>query len=173
MYLTLIPSNLSRKRECGPKRVKYRFSTALYRNVYLTLIPSNLSPQRDCGPKRVTYRFSTALYRNMYLTLIPSNLCPQRDYGPKRVEYRFSTALYRNMYLTLIPSNLSPQRDCGPKLVNDVDNQVFLEIISSCSKVKSKPYTYTTGIFGRFLFLASCSLSFVVYAPGTVGSAPS
>ena len=54
---TLIPSNLCPKRDCSPKRDKYRFSSALYRNIYLILIPSNLCPQRDCSPKRVTYHF--------------------------------------------------------------------------------------------------------------------
>ena len=83
IYLTLIASKLSPKRDCGPKRDKCPFSTALYRNMHPTLIPSNLSPKRDCGPKRDKYRFSTALYRNMYLTLIPSNLFPKRDCGPK------------------------------------------------------------------------------------------
>ena len=60
--MTLIPSNLPPQRDCGTKRDKHRFSTALYRSIYLTLIPSNLSPQRDCGPKRDKYRLITTLY---------------------------------------------------------------------------------------------------------------
>ena len=49
---TLIPSNLSQKRDCSFKRISIFSSSAVYKKLYRTLISSNLSQKRDCSSKR-------------------------------------------------------------------------------------------------------------------------
>ena len=118
-FLTLNPSNLSPKRECGPKRAMkpYPFSTALYRTTLLTRIPSNIFRNGSAVVKGLQqpHPFSTALYRTALQGYNnPSHLVPHCT-EPHCTQTRFSLQIQVTIRLTLNPSNLSPKRECGLK----------------------------------------------------------
>ena len=69
LNMTLIPSNLSPKRECGPKVVN-PFRTAVPVWGQTTLIPSELSPKRDWGPKRVNPIPGIYIYIYIYIYVV-------------------------------------------------------------------------------------------------------
>ena len=120
-YLAVIPSDLSPKRDCSPKRVFEPFSAALCRNIYLTLTPSQLAPNGIAvlngfsGPLRCALHIPHTSDSNSRKVICHPNGTAALNGFLTFFVLRCTETHFWLSSPTIV--SMSPKRDCSPKRV--------------------------------------------------------